>query len=921
MSSRTKGASSLLIRISLLMGLAVAVLLPAGIWLERVLSDRLIDSRVADMSRYVASGIASSARKVALAEGRVARLAQLIDAATVDVGAEDRAEFDRLTRRAADGSIRLRTGIDTRSNAMIWVPREPAVDDVVRGVIGRSYAVVNQFGAGTVGETADDVWLVLSQGAEIMFAPNDSDYANRPSPVGYKPNVWIDPVRSINNPTGGPRFLPAQRSPHAPVWYAAIVAPVTRDGVLIGATGMEFEIENLLSDLEWLRADSTSALAVVENDLNGVIAYGSGPGFARAVTDSMSLGNLPRPLRDSLSALVARTKRAPPEQVLSGSSGTLTMLAIRMARPNWTFVTLLERATIVAPLRGPLRLTRLGLLAVLAVLLAAILGVAASSIRSQRTVDALRTAAGERFNRLFQMLPVPVALTRFDTGTLVELNDAARRLTGASSDDFAGKSSADIGLWRYPGDRDEVRQMIEQHGFVTDFASTFTDASGNVVDVRIAARRIDVDGKPHILTVVQDLTAQRQLEAKLAQAQKLEAVGRLAGGVAHDFNNLLTAVLSYGELLNASFDERDDRRRDVEEILNAGRRGARLTRQLLGFARQQSTAPRAVNLNDVVRGLEGMLRPLIGTDVEMITELDPTVGTVMIDPGQVEQVITNLVLNARDAMPDGGTLVIRTADSHRSVGLTVTDSGMGISEADRARIFEPFFTTKAMGKGTGLGLATCYGIVNQAGGTIDCVSERSQGTTFRVVLPRLGERAATAPPLQKGATVSTLRGGQRLMVVEDDPMVRGITTSVLESGGYEVVAVEGPSLALAHLLEARQTIDLVISDIVMPRISGPAFGRVLKTTHPDMRILFMSGYTGDELVRHDLSSLGHPFLPKPFTPGELLEAVENALSQAPLIGLTQAERGANTANPVQCMAQDHEEKPQLPRIGSGLSVA
>jgi two-component system cell cycle sensor histidine kinase/response regulator CckA len=320
----------------------------------------------------------------------------------------------------------------------------------------------------------------------------------------------------------------------------------------------------------------------------------------------------------------------------------------------------------------------------------------------------------------------------------------------------------------------------------------------------------------------------------------------------------------------------DERRQDVSEILNAARRGATLTKQLLGFARQQNAAPRVVDVNEVISGIERMLKPLIGEDVTITTDLDPTIGTVMIDPGQLEQVVTNLAVNARDAMIGGGTLTLRTRDDGEFVVLAVRDTGLGIPDEIKVHIFEPFFTTKEVGKGTGLGLATCYGIVRQAGGTILCDSTVGQGTTFQVKLPRLGERADRSPS-EASASLPVVSSAGRILVVEDDEMVRTITTAILEDGGYQVVARDGPSPALAYLLESAEPIDLVVSDIVMPRMSGPAFGRVLATTHPALPMLFISGYNPDEATRNDLSGLGHPLLPKPFSREGLLSAVARGL--------------------------------------------
>jgi two-component system cell cycle sensor histidine kinase/response regulator CckA len=395
----------------------------------------------------------------------------------------------------------------------------------------------------------------------------------------------------------------------------------------------------------------------------------------------------------------------------------------------------------------------------------------------------------------------------------------------------------------------------------------------------MSSRTIDVEETPHILTAVQDVSEQRRLEAQLVQSQKLEAVGRLAGGVAHDFNNLLTAVMGYCDLLSPTFAPNDARARDVAEIRGAAQRGATLTKQLLGFARQQTRAPREVELSTVVRDLRGLWRGLLTKGFDLRTELDRTAGTALIDPGQLEQVVTNLVVNARDAMPNGGPITIRTRREGAEILLEVTDAGTGIPAHVRPHIFEPFFTTKEVGKGSGLGLATCYGIVRQAAGSIRAFDAAHGGTTIQVRLPRVGERLDQSNESASVVPQSPPNGTRRVIVVEDDDMVRGVTRTLLERAGYQVEAMSGAPEALSRLLMDDAHFDLVVSDIVMPRMSGPAFARVLAATHPDLPILFMSGYTADETMREDIAALGHPFLAKPYTTEDLLNAAANAIPQ------------------------------------------
>jgi PAS domain S-box-containing protein len=415
---------------------------------------------------------------------------------------------------------------------------------------------------------------------------------------------------------------------------------------------------------------------------------------------------------------------------------------------------------------------------------------------------------------------------------------------------------------------------------------------GSTVRLECIVRNSTHGGQPARLTALRDVSQRRALEAQLRQAQKMEAVGRLAGGVAHDFNNLLTVITSYSQLLMEDMGTADPRRADLAEIQKAAGGAATLTRQLLAFSRQQVLEPKVIDLDEVVAGAGKMLKRLIGEDVELVTVLAPDLGMVKADPGQIEQVIMNLAVNARDAMPDGGKLTIETTNvvlgeeytrEHLPVPagsyalLSVSDTGTGMDEATKARLFEPFFTTKDQGKGTGLGLATVYGIVKQSGGFIWVYSELGQGTTFKVYLPRVdeavSESAAPAPP-------QSLHGSETVLIAEDAAPVRSVAREVLRRHGYRVLAAaDGPSaleLAAAH----PGPIDLLITDVIMPEMSGRQLADRLRDLRTTLRVLFVSGYTDDAIVRHGILEPGIAFLQKPFSPESLARKVREVLDAA-----------------------------------------
>jgi two-component system cell cycle sensor histidine kinase/response regulator CckA len=395
--------------------------------------------------------------------------------------------------------------------------------------------------------------------------------------------------------------------------------------------------------------------------------------------------------------------------------------------------------------------------------------------------------------------------------------------------------------------------------------------------------------KPRVICVSRDTTARRTLEEQLLQAQKMESVGRLAGGVSHDFNNLLTAVMSHAELAMEDLDQGSSVRQDLALIYDAASRGAALTRQLLTFARKQVISPQIVNLNDLLLRVDALLRRLLGAHIELVSMPASNLGAVRVDPLQFEQVLVNLAINARDAMPGGGKLTLETANrvldaddvaAHPGLApgpyvvLRVADTGIGMSEETMAHIFEPFFTTKEVGKGTGLGLATCYGVVKQGGGDIWVQSAPGQGAVFEVVLPRVEGPVHVfddeAPALPRSGT-------ERVLVVEDEPTVRAGAVRTLQRYGYEVIEAANGDEALALGQEALMRIDLLLTDVVMPRMSGRQLAEQVRKVKPGVPVLFVSGYTDDAIIRAPSRAQGVGFLQKPFTPVILARAVRELL--------------------------------------------
>jgi PAS domain S-box-containing protein len=476
-------------------------------------------------------------------------------------------------------------------------------------------------------------------------------------------------------------------------------------------------------------------------------------------------------------------------------------------------------------------------------------------------------------------------------GNYTSTNKAGEQITGYSREEALKLNLAQIVA---PAFQEKAKEMIRRKlagESVTAYELDLVAKDGSHVAVEVNTRLVFQNGTPiGVQGIARDVTERKQLEEQLRQSQKLEAIGQLAGGVAHDFNNLLTVILGYADLSLSRLPANEQLCRNLEEIKKAGERAASLTRQLLAFSRKQVLQPRVFALNTIVADLEKMLRRMIGEDIEFRTNLGAGIGNVKADPGQIEQVIMNLVVNARDAMPSGGKLTIETNNveldetyerQHISaiagsyVLLAVGDTGTGMDEQTRKHIFEPFFTTKESGKGTGLGLSMVYGIVKQSGGNIWVYSEPGIGTTFKIYLPRVAEPAEKYKHVAAAHHLPTAT--ETVLLVEDAEMVRDLAKEVLETNGYRVLEATNVREALLICEQSRETIHILLTDVVMPEMSGPELVSRLVSTHPEMRVLYMSGYTEDTIVHHGVLEEGTNFIEKPFTPDLLALKVREVL--------------------------------------------
>jgi PAS domain S-box-containing protein len=492
----------------------------------------------------------------------------------------------------------------------------------------------------------------------------------------------------------------------------------------------------------------------------------------------------------------------------------------------------------------------------------------------------------KKFRLLFEDNPQPMWVLDPVRREFLEANVAACQLYGYAQAEFRAMTLSDVEAGE---DTSILPDTVRVPLSSTPSAWRHRTRSGRLIDVEIVAYEIDYGGHKAELAILLDITGRRRLEDQLRQAQKMEAVGMLAGGIAHDFNNLLTIISGYSQLILISLNPNDPNRHSAEQIMKAGEQAAALTRQLLAFSRRQVLQPRVLDLNKLVSGLSVMLQRLLGEDVDLRLVLPTDVGRVNADPGQIEQVLMNLAVNSRDAMSKGGILTIETANvelgenyGQRHIALqpgpyimlAVSDTGSGMDEGTRARLFEPFFTTKGPGRGTGLGLSTVLGIVQQSGGSVDVYSEPGHGTSVKVYLPRIDQPVSIEAEKSKK---DVSRGTETILLVEDDEMVRTLVRETLAREGYKVMDFADPIEARRKADLHKGPIHLLITDVVMPRVSGRELAGQITRRRSTVKVLYMSGYTDNAVINSGILQTEVAFLQKPFTPRSLIEKVREVL--------------------------------------------
>ena len=489
----------------------------------------------------------------------------------------------------------------------------------------------------------------------------------------------------------------------------------------------------------------------------------------------------------------------------------------------------------------------------------------------------------QKFRLLFAEHPQPMWILDVDGRHFLEVNTAACTLYGYSRDQFCNLTLADV-----QSEEDAHRFLAELHSPTRPAASEWRHRAqnGRGFEVEIALHQIQYGGTTALLAVVMDITGRRNLEDQLRQAQKMEALGLLTGGVAHDFNNLLTIITGYSQLILAKLSPTDPNRHSAEQIVKAAERAGELTSRLLMFSRRRVPQAKVLDLNQVVTNLGTMMQRLVGEDIELKLDLAADLGSVHADAGRIEQVLLNLAANSRDAMGHGGTLTVQTNNvvvdqagelvkPGAYILLSVTDTGAGMDAATQAQAFEPFFTTKGAGQGTGLGLYTVAGIVKQSGGAVQLSSTPGRGTCFQIYLPR-ADRAAVAVPMNAPLRAA-VGGAETILLVEDEDMLRALVRETMEGAGYHILEACDPLQAREIADKHAGTIQLLITDVIMPKASGPELAKELLPLFPGMKVLYMSGHTDRAISKRGIRRKEVAFLPKPFTPAELTAKVREVL--------------------------------------------
>jgi len=498
-------------------------------------------------------------------------------------------------------------------------------------------------------------------------------------------------------------------------------------------------------------------------------------------------------------------------------------------------------------------------------------------------------ASEEFFSKVFKNAPVMMMINERDNGAYLDVNQIFSQLSGFNREEVIAKTPVEL-AWITSEEWEKINQVLKQDGHCSGLEIKTTSKNGQSIECQYYGEPITVDGQQRLLSIMLDVTGQKKLEKQLLQAHKMESIGRLAGGVAHDFNNKLAVILGYAEIAKIKLSEDSLLWQQLDEITTAALHSRDITRQLLAFSRQDIISPKPVNLNIAIKNSQNALSLLIGEDIIFSFLPGNDLWQVKIDPVQIDQIVMNLAVNARDAMPDGGSFSIATTNIHITelnhpdyveakpgdyICVSFTDSGSGMNKETLRNIFEPFYTTKEVGKGTGLGLATIYGIVSQNSGFIDVFSQTGQGTTFNIYLPKLVDETVSELPAK---TVDE-SGSGTILVVEDEEGVRKMINVMLQQHGYKVITVATPLEAIELFRNDSFNLDLVLSDVIMPGMSGREMMQVIDSVRNGVKVLFMSGYTSDIISQKGILENKVNFIQKPFNTSILNETIKKVLAQ------------------------------------------
>jgi PAS domain S-box-containing protein len=505
----------------------------------------------------------------------------------------------------------------------------------------------------------------------------------------------------------------------------------------------------------------------------------------------------------------------------------------------------------------------------------------------KKAEEAIRLSE-EKFSKAFRSSPPWVTISALEDGRYIEVNDTFLRVSGYSKEEVIGCTSIELGIWADPSERAKMVKILHEKGSIYNQEVRFGTKSGEILTMLRSAELIDIGGETCSIAVTLDITERKKLEEQLRQSQKMESIGRLAGGVAHDFNNLLSAIIGYSELTLDNMTDDNPLREHIKTVLDAGVKAETLTNQLLAFSRKQVLEMKVVNLNTIVENMAKILRRVIGEDIVLELYAKPTLRNVRVDPVQIEQILMNLAVNARDAMPSGGHLIIEIDDAELDekyarmqegvkpgfyVMIAVTDTGKGISREVQEKIFEPFFSTKGI-MGTGLGLSTVYGIIKQHNGNIFVYSELNKGTTFKIYFPVTKEEAEEEEAKDKPARV---HGTETVLVVDDEPFICKLVMDSLQPLGYSVMEASSGEEALQISRTTGREIDLLLTDVIMTGMNGKELADAIMKDRPSIKVIFMSGYTNDTIVHQGILYPGENFIHKPLTHKKLMSKLRDVL--------------------------------------------